>query len=146
MGDTVATELAPPKHGAYIGFGVGWGPFDDECISAMNFGIQMYRDPIECWGRQGIFGDTWDIRVETNHGEERPAGHSAGVVVAGKTVGLVPEVISEELTCELLGSHSSPLEMTEKVRVGDVGLVGGIVEFLVKRSYRFIDKLLLPAH
>ena len=86
------------------------------------------------------------IGIEPQHGKDGPRRHGARVVVTGDAVAPGGEILVQQPPRFALGAPLLAAEAAEKVGVGDVGLVGRVVEPLVEDPLQLVDELPAPAH
>ena len=106
----------------------------------------MQGHAVENGRSEGVVGLAGAVGVETNHREDGPRRHGAAVLVARNTVRRVLVILVEQACHLFLRAPLLAFEVAEQVGIGDIGLVGGVIEILVKHPLQLVDKSLLAAH
>ena len=117
-----------------VAIGEFFSRLDDEVAMRIKTLIEVECHFVEDGCCQCIIGRTGTVGIETHHREDKPGGHRAAIVVAWDTVRLVGIVLSDQFTHDFLRAPFFTLEIGEEIGVGDVGLVGRVVESFIEET------------
>ena len=119
MRDPVTFEwLAIEAYPLDIALCVSRCPLDDESVGAVPGRVEPDCDPIKGGCRQGILRYAGHIGVEAHHGEDRPGGHGAGIVISRNPVRSRVEVLSQQFAHQLLRPPLFAAEVGEEEGIG----------------------------
>ena len=119
---------------------------DDDVAIGIIARIEMQRHAVEDGCGDAVIRRAGTVGIDSHHREDEPGRHRAAVVVAGNAVGLVGVMSTDQVADDLLCAPLFAWEIVEEIGVGDVWLVGRVVEPLVEHHLQLLDELLPPAH